>query len=210
MKAVKYSFLVFLLLISCKGIPFKDQKIIKSLAKAHLETLYDSVCVKEYLLVKYHVSKFKGSIWDYPVTMVSNESKDTITLTQKTMIKGKDASGIMSKKLVNWKVFLSRSNATFKIDKTSHKVVGNVTFPAQLLKFFLSVLLIFAMTSFYSINNFSEFFSSLYLFLIISVGITLFIGVNIYGSFVLSLLNALFLLFLILSVTSYIKARWAK
>lgn len=200
-KSLLWSLTAFtiLLISSCKNL--KENNMMLKTTKNVLISATDSIYSKQFNLNKKNVFMYTSAQLRVPKFKRDSKS-DTIIMTRRIAIKGINTSDELVKKQVEWKVRLVPSGKELKIVDMKSAVVRDIKLWHQVLfSLLITILYFWAFMAFTYGSLLKEGWGVVAL--LIFSAIQLFTGIAIFGSFLLSLLNTVFMLFLLSALSQF-------
>ena len=192
---------------SCKNL--KENNLMKKNTKKFLFAATDSIYTREFDLKKHKVFAYTSAMLKQP-KFKRSANKDTITMTTWLAIKGLNSAGEMQKKEIEWKVSSVKTAEGNKIVNSVSRVVRDIPLWRQILNSLLVTIIYFWIVIGISGGSLMHIEGKEVVLLLIFAIIMFISGIFLFGSFIISMLNAFFFLFLLASLSGYAEAKSKK
>lgn len=204
---VRFNFILLLVLLTLSSCEkFKVKSAAKDIAKEYVKANADSIVAKNFGLAQFKVFRYTTGIMRNE-KVFQEENSDTVIVTRRNALRGRNADGKIIKKELLWKFTLVKNSTSFRIVKYEVSFLRNLALYRQIIN---SVIVsVFIVIWFLSYTMQQGIFSPV-VNLVIFIVAQLVISILFFGSILLALINTLMFLFLGLAIIAYFQARSAK
>jgi len=200
-------FLAIFLMTSCKNL--KQNNLMKASSKKFINNATDSIYTRKFDLKKHKVFTYTSGMLRAP-KFKKSENKDTTIMTSRIAIKGINEAGEMLKKEIEWNIGFVKEGDQFRMISSESRVVRDISLWRQILNSFLITVIFFWVFMGTTGGLFLNMKGKEVILILIFSIIMLISGIFLFGSFIISLLNAFFFLFLLAAFSGYAAANSKK
>lgn len=205
----KYILLLSVILLFSSCEKYKQNNLMKKSSDSYLKRVTDSIYKKEFGLKESKVFTYTSGLLRQ-IKFKNSKNRDTTTMIRRLAIKGITGSGDMLKKEIEWKIRTVTNQGVSRIVGSESRVVRDISLLRQVLNSLLCTVIWFFFLISSSGGMILKISDKEMFYIFLFAGTQFITGIFLFGSFVISGLNALFFFFLLSSLFFFGTARSGK